>query len=742
MRNEEEPKGRETAAADAADGAAGVPIYKGRSRRKPAEADIKGPEETGSREKEAGTVKTEETEETEEAETKSAGAEENLKEESGNAKEGETEETEAKETAESETETAGAEQTPEAEVEAAKSEEAEITPKKSEEAENPEGEQKAVSPEEAETAPAEPEAQPKSGRGRLIGFAAAVIVLAAAGYYAQGVIHYQNIFSPGTTVNGIGIGERTLEGAEERLSSVLADQTITITERGGTAEEIPGAAISLDADYTSSLKKMLALQNPWLWILHRRGEEYTVDVEWTCDEEALADEVAALDAVNPANWQEPEAARISDYREELKGYEVIPAFPGTELSGEKVRQAVLDAIAAGETSVDLESAGCYVRAASEEADPALIAAVQELNLYAGASVNYTFDDETETLDGSTIHNWLSIAEDGSVVLDEAAAAAYVTEFASRHNSVGKEVRFMTSYGEEVTVPGGSYGDTINEKKELETLLASVYAGESVTREPEYTARAKKSGGRDYGDTYVEVNLTKQHLFFYKDGELVVETDFVSGNEARKMSTPAGAYYLKSKTRNAVLVGRNYRTPVSYWMPFNGGIGLHDATWRNKFGGTIYKTNGSHGCVNLPKSAAKLIFEQIEAGDPVFCYHLDTRNPAVTAAKAAETTETEKAAQAAKPAKTQQTAAAAETPAAQTENGDATSDPTESAAASTEGTETSGTTAAVETTQAITAGGDEESFGPGFTEAAPETAAAETLPETAAAVPETEFGPGI
>ena len=72
----------------------------------------------------------------------------------------------------------------------------------------------------------------------------------------------------------------------------------------------------------------------------------------------------------------------------------------------------------------------------------------------------------------------------------------------------------------------------------------------------------------------------------------------------------------------ILTGEDYETPVSYWMPFNGNIGLHDADWRASFGGTLYKNNGSHGCVNLPPKAAQLIYEQISAGDPVLCYHLE------------------------------------------------------------------------------------------------------------------------
>lgn len=103
--------------------------------------------------------------------------------------------------------------------------------------------------------------------------------------------------------------------------------------------------------------------------------------------------------------------------------------------------------------------------------------------------------------------------------------------------------------------------------------------------------------------------------------MVVESDFVSGNERRGDSTPAGAYSLTYKQRNAVLKGANYASPVAFWMPFNGNIGMHDATWRGSFGGSIYKTNGSHGCINLPPAVAMKIFENIEKGMPVLCYHL-------------------------------------------------------------------------------------------------------------------------
>lgn len=148
----------------------------------------------------------------------------------------------------------------------------------------------------------------------------------------------------------------------------------------------------------------------------------------------------------------------------------------------------------------------------------------------------------------------------------------------------------------------------------------------MEREPVYKQKANSHGANDYGDSYVEINLTAQHLFLYKNGQLIIDTDFVSGSLAGGNASPTGAYGITYTERNATLKGRNangssYATPVSYWMPFAGNVGMHDATWRSDFGGTIYKRSGSHGCINLPASAAKTIFENVAAGYPVLVYEL-------------------------------------------------------------------------------------------------------------------------
>ena len=162
---------------------------------------------------------------------------------------------------------------------------------------------------------------------------------------------------------------------------------------------------------------------------------------------------------------------------------------------------------------------------------------------------------------------------------------------------------------------------MNYTQEAIELAEMIENGESGERTPVYYQTAASYETPDYGNTYVEINLTAQHLFFYQDGTLILESDFVSGNASRGYDTPAGVYSITYKQRNATLTGENYETPVSYWMPFNGNIGMHDASWRSSFGGDIYKTNGSHGCINLPVSVAQELYGYVEKGTPVICYYL-------------------------------------------------------------------------------------------------------------------------
>ena len=206
---------------------------------------------------------------------------------------------------------------------------------------------------------------------------------------------------------------------------------------------------------------------------------------------------------------------------------------------------------------------------------------------------------------------------------------YVNMLGEKYNTVGKPRTITsTSTGQPVSVEGGTYGFRIDAQAERQQLLADIQAHAKVEREPVYARRGAVYGANDLGGTYVEIDLTAQHLWYYKDGMLLMDSDFVSGTYYDySRQTPGGTYTLKAKQRNQVLRpapnedgSYDYESPVSYWLPFNGGIGLHDANWRWNFGGNIYLYGGSHGCINLPVSFAGNFYENIEVGCPIVCFY--------------------------------------------------------------------------------------------------------------------------
>ena len=105
--------------------------------------------------------------------------------------------------------------------------------------------------------------------------------------------------------------------------------------------------------------------------------------------------------------------------------------------------------------------------------------------------------------------------------------------------------------------------------------------------------------------YILIDISNQTLKYYVKGKVKLKSNVVTGGPGNR--TPKGHFRLRSKSRKITLRGNGYSSYVKYWMAFIGSeYGIHDASWRSKFGGTIYKKNGSHGCPNMPrKNAAKL-----------------------------------------------------------------------------------------------------------------------------------------
>ena len=466
--------------------------------------------------------------------------------------------------------------------------------------------------------------------------------------YLVGVFYYQNHYLPGTLINGIDTSNRTDESVGEDFEEQAKTYSLTVKERNGSAETIQGIDVAFRMSYGESFDRVLAEQSPFTWIftLFSTTEETVNPTSISFDEEALDGIIDELDCMDSSTWTKCENAKLSEY-DEKEGYTIKEAVYGTTLDKDIAAEAIREAMKKGDSEVDLTATDCYEQPEYTSDSPEVEQMLDTANKYADADIKYTFGDDTEEVDGSVISGWISQKKKPGINLDEDAIADYVAGLAEKYDTVNKERKFKSTTGVKVTVPAGTYGWKIDQEATVKSLTKLIKDGKSYEGDVEYSQTAASHAKKDFGDTYVEVDLSTQHLYYYKDGKQVVSTDFVSGCVSKSRETPTGAYYVVYKQKDATLKGQGYSTPVDFWMPFFDGCGLHDATWRSSFGGTIYLYHGSHGCINLPLSVAETIFGQLEEGTPVLVFESVDNTQKYASIKAAAAAAAKRAAEAAK-----------------------------------------------------------------------------------------------
>ncbi len=434
-------------------------------------------------------------------------------------------------------------------------------------------------------------------------------------------IYFMSHFYFGTTINGVAVWGRSVESAKDTMQDAMDNYELTVKERDGSTDVISGNDIDMVVAWDGEIDTFLEKQNGFAWVIKLfKPDRHVSPMDISYNESKLTNEINNLSCFKKENQIQPQNAGISEYSAE-NGYELVPAVQGTIINKDAVKTNVKSYILGFKTELDLNAAQCYVLPEINDDDERLLAAIDQLNKALDTVITYQVGESTQVLDASTFQPWLYVDEDLNVCVDDEKLTEYVKGLASTYNTCYTARTFMTSYGTEVTIGNSHYGWKVDNDGEKAAIIADIMNGQAITRDLTYSMTANSHEGNDYGNSYVEINLTAQHLFLYVDGELVLESDFVSGDVSKEYNTPTGVFGLTYKEKDATLNGANYSTPVDYWMPFNGNIGMHDATWRGSFGAAIYKRNGSHGCINLPWSKAKEIYEYVDTGFPVLVYEL-------------------------------------------------------------------------------------------------------------------------
>ncbi len=460
----------------------------------------------------------------------------------------------------------------------------------------------------------------KKGYGKIIIAVFLFLAIPLLAAYLLVGNYYKSHFYSNTEINGVEASNMTSRVAEDVINAQVRAYSLVIKGRNGLTDTIEGREINLHTTYDESLSDLIDRQNTLTWpasILKKNNIEVKTMLE--LDESLLDKAISRLAFLEEENNIKPADASISEYGE--NGYEIVAEDPGAEIIADKLKDEILNAIILLEPTLDLEEVQCYTAPEITSDNAGMKAAADELNRIAGARITYEFGEDTEVLDGKKISEWLSVDDNYKVSFHPEGVKEYVDYIGKTYNSFGRTREFKTSYGDVLQIKGGDYGWWLNRPAEVEELTQLVQNGEQVTKTPVYFQTAQQYGKDDIGNTYVEVNLTAQHLFFYHEGELILDTDFVSGNLSKGWGTPVGTYPVQYKENDATLVGEDYETPVKYWMPFNRNIGFHDASWRKEFGKDIYLKSGSHGCINMPPKMAEKMFEYIKRGVAVVVYEL-------------------------------------------------------------------------------------------------------------------------
>lgn len=408
------------------------------------------------------------------------------------------------------------------------------------------------------------------------------------------------------------------------VSSLTVDEAVAVMNdsRGFTVRFLKDDKeydVDISAAVTREFSKeeVVECKDNFTFIEYLFGREKDFQVK---PSSSAVDEQKLREILQSALPQETTKARDAYLDED---FHLVPEIQGDEVNFDDLIYDMKEGINTG-LKLDYSLEDYYIQPKFTKESESIVKVVEEISEYSSMVITYEFGEQEEVIDWNKIKKHLEYNPDTAVLtLKTKWVSKFVQNLSQKYNTYGKTRKFKSNKDGKVTIKGGIMGWWIQEDDTVKQLNKLLKNKKSKNVEPVYRNVAAQHGEDDIGDTYVEVSIDRQHLWFYKNGKMKMDTDIVTGKMTQDRKTIVGVHRVWAKQRDRYLgtmAVQGYRSFVNYWMPFNwDGQGLHDATWRSKFGGNIYKTGGSHGCVNLPYKFAKKLYEQIQIGTPVVIY---------------------------------------------------------------------------------------------------------------------------
>lgn len=448
-----------------------------------------------------------------------------------------------------------------------------------------------------------------------------IVIVAVLVIYCLLAVYNSKGFVQGTKINGIDVSGKTVQQATAIFQKKADDYNLTLKERKNQKEVIQSDQIKAKFEGAKNIQKIKNGQNAFLWIKGILGaEKYNHITMFSYDKISFEEAYKKLGC-----FDKKHIVKRVDARPVYKDgkYVIQKEEKGTELNEARTLQQVTQAIKSGISTIDLEKAGCYYNPKYTSDSKKIKDLANKMNGILKGSITYEFGKQKVVLNKDIYNKWLKISKDGtSYSIDENAMENWVLKFMYKYNTQYGWHKFKTHDGRKKKIYGGTYGWRMNKDKELASVKKMLKEGTVETRQPYWREKGRVYDGinGDIGDTYVEVDIGAQTVYYYKKGKLKYTTSCVTGMMTAGRKTPEGVSYILYKQPKATLNGQGYSSPVQYWMPFNGNVGFHSAPWRSSFGGSEYISGGSHGCVNLPVSSAAALYKLVSKGDPVVTYY--------------------------------------------------------------------------------------------------------------------------
>ncbi|MDD6072370.1 MAG: L,D-transpeptidase family protein [Clostridiales bacterium] len=470
--------------------------------------------------------------------------------------------------------------------------------------------------------------------------------------YLAGFVYFLGHFYQDVAINGVSVSGMNKETAKNTLESFYKNYKLKIILIDDSDEIIDGNDISMVIQLKDEFSDCLKNQKAYFWFVNMfKHYDFAVSADTSWDEEALEDIFSNMDSLKKKNMQSPEDAYVGV---EDGKFAIVKENLGTTIVVDKFEKSVEDGLRNVVAEINLLEQECYELPKVYADDAKLQTELDAKNEYAKNEIKLQLDDLTLE-PGMELYEEVLEKKGDSYEVSENKIKKYVEKLANEYDTLGTDRTFTTSWDDkQIQTHGEAFGYVLNQEDTVKALSKALKEKKSATVEVIFDKKGYTlQGENDIGDTYIEVNLSEQHVYAYKDGKKIAEGDCVSGNESAGHGTCIGLYAIQAKLSPTVLRGEKkpvtktitkknkkgkkvkvekttyeyeYESPVTYWMQFNGGIGLHDAAgWRSTYGGSIYYYSGSHGCVNLPLDFAKTLYENFDVGTPVIVYFWDNEN---------------------------------------------------------------------------------------------------------------------